>query len=310
MSFIHSTSAYDGTDITVSDILKDPTWIQEVVTENLDGAFLENALFRNGGSNDGVVAYREAASRFLNDGPSEIAEFGEIPVADLNLGEAKTLIGHKVGVAVRISREMQRENKIDQVSLRVQALQNTMVQSGVEATLAAFNAADVPSVQVSTAWDDADANPMLDIRVAKRAVAAAKAPNDPDALMGYRPDTIVVGPGTMDLALFHDSVQRFYNGNAALENPVFQGITPGVLAGLRVIESAWFPEGEALVMQSGVAGFISDTDPLTVTPLYEEGGASGYGGPRQSWRADAFRKRVIAVDNPKSVVRLTGIGTV
>lgn len=59
-------------------------------------------------------------------------------------------------------------------------------------------------------------------------------------------------------------------------------------------------------MQTGVAGFISDTDPLTVTPLYSESGENGYGGSRQSWRMDAFRKRIIAIDNPQSVVKVSG----
>ncbi|WP_225871158.1 hypothetical protein [Corynebacterium silvaticum] len=55
-------SAYSGEAITVDSIIKDPTWRQERTYENLDGADLVKAIFRDGGTNDGVVAYREAAA--------------------------------------------------------------------------------------------------------------------------------------------------------------------------------------------------------------------------------------------------------
>lgn len=310
MSVEYATSAFDGADgMSVEDALKDPLFIEEAVREPLNGAFLEEALFRNAGRNDGIVAYREASSPFLNDDVVEIAEFGEIPVSEPSRGKMHTLMGVKTGLAVRVSYEMRRMNRFDEMALRIKSLQETMIKAGVDGSLAAFDRANVETLQVSTAWDDDAADPVRDLRVAKRMVATAKAPEDENALMGYRPDTLVVGPGTMDLLLWHESTQRFYNGNVAADNPLFRGVTPQVLAGLRVVESSWFEEGEVLVMQAGVAGFISDTDPLTVSPFYEEGGASGHGGPRMSWRADAFRNRVIAVDNPGAVVRITGIGT-
>ncbi|AKN77527.1 hypothetical protein HO100_11350 [Corynebacterium ulcerans] len=302
----HLTSAYGGDTLTVDSIIKDPTWLQERTLENLDGTDLVKAIFRNGGTNDGVVAYREAAAPFLNDDAEVVPEFSEIPVADLNQGRVKKLVSEKTGVAVRISREMIKKNKIDQVSLRQTALQNTMVKNGVEAAVKAFRAAPIQTLGVSANWGDTDASPMFDIRQAKRKVSKAKAPNQPNALMGYRADTILCSPASTDLMLFHEEVQRFYRGNAAVENPIFKGITPQTIAGLRVIESAWMPDDEIYVLQAGVAGFESVTDPLTVTPLYSEHGENGYGGANQSWRMDAFRERILAVDNPLAVVKITG----
>lgn len=303
----HLTSAYGGDTITVDEMMKDPHFIPERILENLDGAFLEAALFRNGGSNDGVVAFREASAAFLNDDSEEVAEFAEIPVSDLNRGRLHKVVGVKTALGVRISYEMRRFNQIDQLNLRITALQNTMIKNGVEATLAAFRAAKVQEVAVTADWEDNNADPMRDIRTAKRAISSAKAPDRDDALMGYKADLLVVNEATLDAALFHESVQRFYRGNVAVENPIYQGITPQMIGGLRVVTSQYIPEGEAYIMQSGVAGFISDADPLTVTPLYSEHGENGYGGANQSWRVDAFRNRVIAVDNPRAVVKLVGI---
>ena len=301
------TSAYGHDMLTVEQVVADPTWLAERTLENLDGAFLEEALFRNGGTNDGVVAYREAASPFLNDGAEEVAEFAEIPISNPNVGKARSLVGVKTALGIRISREMRRENKIDQVSLQQTALQNTMMKNGVEATVAAFRNADVSELAVTGSWEQADNDPLRDILNAKRMVNSAK-PDDAgkNEKFGYSANAIIASESALDLLIWNERVQRLYNGNAAIENPIYKGITPGVLSGLRVITSPFLADDELYIMQTGVAGFISDTDPLTVTPLYSESGENGYGGSRQSWRMDAFRKRIIAVDNPKAVVKVSG----
>ncbi|HAF73291.1 MAG TPA: hypothetical protein DCL06_11250 [Corynebacterium variabile] len=303
----HLTSAFGNDTLTVDQMVKDPTFIPERILENLDGAFLEAALFRNGGSNDGVVAYREAVAPYLNDDAEDVAEFAEIPVSDMNQGKLKSIIGSKTALAVRISWEMQRFNRIDRLSQQISGLQNTAIKNGVESTLKAFNSGGVPELAVSTDWEDGDANPMLDLRQAKRMISTAKAPDRDDALMGYKPDIIVANDATIDLALSHDSVQKFYRGDIAHENPLYSGVTPQTIGGLRVVTSQWIPEGEAYILQSGVVGFVSEAQPLTVTPMYAPGGDNGFGGPNQSWRSDIFRHRVIAVDNPRAAVKLVGI---
>lgn len=301
------TSAYGHDMLTVEQVVADPTWLAERTLENLDGAFLEEALFRNGGTNDGVVAYREAASPFLNDDAEEVAEFAEIPISNPNVGKARSLVGVKTALGIRVSREMRRENKIDQVSLQQTALQNTMMKNGVEATLAAFRNADVSELAVTGSWEQADNDPLRDILNAKRMVNSAKPEGaGKNEKFGYSANAIIASESALDLLIWNERVQRLYNGNAAIENPIYKGITPGVLSGLRVITSPFLQDDELYIMQTGVAGFISDTDPLTVTPLYSESGENGYGGSRQSWRMDAFRKRIIAVDNPKSVVKVSG----
>lgn len=301
------TSAYGHDMLTVEQVVADPTWLAERTLENLDGAFLEEALFRNGGTNDGVVAYREAASPFLNDDAEEIAEFAEIPISNPNVGKARSLVGVKTALGIRISREMRRENKIDQVSLQQTALQNTMMKNGVEATLAAFERANIPEMAVTTSWEADAANPLKDINLAKRMINSAKPEGArPNEKFGYSANAIIASETAIDLLTENERVQRLYNGNAAVENPLYKGVLPAKIGPLRLITSPWLADDEMYVMQTGVAGFISDTDPLTATPLYSESGENGYGGSRQSWRMDAFRKRIIAIDNPQSVVKVSG----
>lgn len=182
-----------------------------------------------------------------------------------------------------------------------------MIKNAVEGTLDAFRAAKVQELAVGADWESKDAEPMRDIRRAKRMISSAKAPDRKDALMGYKPDIIVMNDATLDAALFHESVQKFYTGSAAVNNPIYLGITPNVIGGLRVVTSQFIPEGDVYIMQSGVAGFVSDADALTVTSMYSEFGENGFGGANQSWRVDAFRNRIIAVDNPLAVVKLIGV---
>ena len=62
-------------------------------------------------------------------------------------------------------------------------------------------------------------------------------------------------------------------------------------------------------MQAGVAGFRSDTIPLKFSPLAVESGdpSDELGGNTMSWRMNAVRKRIIAITDPKAVVKLTGL---
>ncbi len=300
------TGAFSGETLTVDAMVKDPTYIQERILEDLDGAFLEEALFRDAGTNDGIVAYSEAVAPFLNDDAEVVAEYAEIPLSNMDSGKVKSLIGHKTALGVSVSLEQRRHNKLDPVVRKVNGLKNTMVRTSVRASLAAFANAEIPTLNVGTKWEEPTANPLGDIRAAKRMISQAKPETDDQALFGYKPDTLVIAESTLEAALEHDATQKFFIGNMAVENPVFKGITPGVLSQLRIVTSSWLEEDEIYVMEAQTAGFYSDSIPLTVSELYSPHGDNGFGGATQSWRVDAFRTRIIAVDNPKAVVKIEG----
>ncbi len=300
------TGAFSGETLTVDAMVKDPTYIQERILEDLDGAFLEEALFRDAGTNDGIVAYSEAVAPFLNDDAEVVAEYAEIPLSNMDAGKVKSLIGHKTALGVSVSLEQRRHNKLDPVVRQVNGLKNTMVRTSVRASLAAFANAEIPTLNVGKNWEEPTANPLGDIRAAKRMISQAKPETDDQALFGYKPDTLVIAESTLEAALEHEATQKFFIGNMAVENPVFKGITPGVLSQLRIVTSSWLEEDEIYVMEAQTAGFYSDSIPLTVSELYSPHGDNGFGGATQSWRVDAFRTRIIAVDNPKAVVKIEG----
>ena len=276
------TGAFSGETLTVDAMIKDPTYIQERILEDLDKAFLEEALFRDAGTNDVIVAYSEAVAPFLNDDAEVVAEYAEIPLSNMDSGKVKSLIGHKTALGVSVSLEQRRHNKLDPVVRQVNGLKNTMVRTSVRASLAAFANAEIPTLNVGTNWEEPTANPLGDIRAAKRMISQAKPETDDQALFGYKPDTLVIAESTLEAALEHEATQKFFIGNMAAENPVFKGITPGVLSQLRIVTSSWLEEDEIYVMEAQTAGFYSDSIPLTVSELYSPHGDNGYGGATQS----------------------------
>lgn len=299
------TGAFSGDKLTVDTMVGDPTFIPSTIREDLDRSFLTEAIFRNGGPNNGVVAYAEAVSPFLVDDAEEVAEYGEIPLSTMKTGKWKSVIGIKTALGISVSLEQRRFNKIDQVSQQVTALKNTMTRTDVRACLDAFDKANAPTLNV-TSWEDPKADPLKDIRSAKRMVREAKPEGVDEQKFGYKADTLVISESVLEAALDHENTQKFFRATPAEDNPIFKGILPQSLVDLQIVTSSWLDEDEIYVMESGAAGFYSDGIPLTVTDLYAPNGDNGYGGTTQSWRIDAFRHRVIAVDNPKAVVKITG----
>lgn len=304
------SSTYDGGTLTVSDIKNDPTFLQTRIIEELDGAFVENLLFRNGGLNtSGVVAFREAASAVLADAPEDVAEFAEIPTSVLGLGDLKSAFARKRALGVRISYEMLHENKLDLLSQQVTALNKTMVRDSVRTALAALNGAVAGNEQAATgAWGGGSADIVKDVFDAIERVQGAHVEGNPNELYGYDPDTLLVHPAVLSKLMRNDKIMSAYVGDIAHENPIYKGLTTNTIFGLNVATSRFMPLTEAWVLEAGTVGFYSDTIPLTVSETYAERGNSSLGGATMAWRTDAVIKRAVAIDNPKAVAKITSIG--
>ena len=308
------TSVNSAPSITVSELMADPTFIPSRVVEGLQGQLLEELFFRQAEPNKGTVAFREAVAPYLADDAEDIAEFGEIPVSVPEMGPLQAAFGIKTGEAIRISWEMRNENRVDAVQTHLDALQKTVIRSGVKAVVNAFTAANIPTLAASAKWVGGE--PDKDVLDAVEIVQSAN-DGSVDRQFDYDPNVILLHPSALTKLIRSESIQKYYIGNAALDNPIFQAADgSNIFGGLRDIElfgqlrvatSRLIPADTAYVFESQAAGFISDTMPLTATPLYSEGGDSQLGGPTMSWRSDLVRKRAIAVDNPKAVVKITGI---
>lgn len=301
------SSVHDGNRLTVSDIIGQPTWIAERVIDNLDGAMITDALYRDAGESSLAVSYREAAAPYLDEDAEDVAEFAEIPVANLSKGALKTLVGKKVAKAVRVSYEMRKFNQIDLVNKQITALQNTMIRSDVRSVYAAFDNSSVTAVPASAAWTGTSGDPVGDVFDAIEAIQAAHAEDDENANFGYNPDIMVAHPTAITALLRNEAVQKLYIGDAATENPLYKGALPTSLFGLTVLSSRWADPTKVIIAEAGAVGFRTDAMPLEMTALYAEGGNEQHGGPTMSYRADAWRARIVGVDGPKAAHIVTGV---
>ena len=162
---------------------------------------------------------------------------------------------------------------------------------------------------VSEAWDTPNGKPRTDLAQGIEIVTtAAPAEATEDEYFGFQPDTLVVNPGLLATLMDNEQILKVYNGNVANESIAYTGVIPGKLMGLTVIESRTFPVNKALLLERGTVGFYSDTRPWQMTATYPEGNGPN-GGPRETWRSDATHERVIALDQPKAALWLTGLVT-
>ena len=307
------TSAYDelAPAPTLDEMMKDPTLIPSRIKQQIENLDHEGLFFRQGPPNQGVVAFQEAqAEDYGDDNIEEIAEFGEIPVDSPDIDEEARRVAYsiKTGRGFRVSWEQRNENRIDAVNRSMQDLVRKVRLHSVNTIRTAFTRANVPELQADTPWAEGG-NVIQDIIDAINTVQGATDDTDPNLRFDYDPDTILMHPLTMTQMLLSEQIQKFYIGNMASENPVFKGLTTTQIAGqLQVAKSKLILPGEVYVFERGTTGFISEQLPLTVTDLLPEaGGDPTIGGRTMSWRSDIVRKRAIAIDNPKAIVKLTGV---
>ena len=294
------TSTYN-----INDLIAVPEALQLDIYAKLENQLIEPALFRKENASGPVIGYRELQSLGLKDKPETVAEFAEIPVSYAPKGELKHVDIYKTAQGVSISREMIRDNSIAAVDKQVNDLVFNMERYSLERTIDAFNNDSVNTIAASAPWTEDKSSPLEDIFEAQDKVDTATDNNG--LAYSFASDTLLINHADYNRALRSDDIQKFYNGNIASENPIYKGEQPAELNGLKIITSRFVPTGTAYVLQSQVAGFYADLDPLTVTPLYSTNGDNGYGGSNQAYRVDAFISRGIALEAPKAVTKITGI---
>lgn len=297
----------DGQNITVDQVMGNsraiPMRVLDLVRDNIIG----EALFRNAGNPGSLlVQFQRSTPLFLDGDPEAVAEFGEIPVFDLGEGLPEVARGVKVGAGVRISREMRDFNQIDKVRKQVTGTANTVIRANDAGFRSALEAASVPEVAATAAWEDAISKIRSDIKEAAKTIASALHDGDPTKPKGYVPDTIALNSSLLYDFMDNEEFNKIYVGNVADQSITYTGKLPNKVLNLNVLHSPLWPMDRALVCQRGVTGFYADPRPLEGTGLYPEGGGPN-GGPTETWRSDTTQIRIIGVDEPESACWITGL---
>lgn len=301
-------SVHDGGSVTVRQLLANPLTIPARILRLLDNSFLTDAIFRNAGRNDaGVVMFEESTPAFLSGDPEDVAEYAEIPVSIGRRGAPSFAVGVKRGLAVRVSREMRDENRVDEVQRQIRQLVNTMIRAEEKAlrTLLTASAA-IPAIAASATWQTTG-KPRLDLANAAETVGSQNAGMGTEDVLGFVPDAVILPASLVPTLMNNTDFLQVYNAGANADEDIrYTGRLPGTVMGLTVLTSRFWVSNKALVLQRGEVGFRSDSRPLEVTPMYGEGGGPN-GGPTESWRTDTTRKRVLGIDQPKAACWINGI---
>lgn len=301
-------SAFDHLNgLTVDEALSNPTFIPELMLEELNGEEIQRVFFRDVNTNSNVVAFREAEPNYLDEDVQGVSEFGEIPIGDPLGGELKTAALQKLGVGIRVSWEQRNDNDMDAVRRELEARKNTIIRSQAREAIKAFNSASLQELRVTTAWDTPDSKPASDFLDASELILGAE--TEDGRYYGFTPDVLLINPMTLNLLKRNSEVQKLYIGDMAHANPLFNGISdePLIFGNVQVVKSHFVPKDTAYLGVEQTAGFMAQREAPMVTDFYAERGESNLGGANMSYRSDYVHRRAFAVDAPKSVVKLTNL---
>jgi hypothetical protein len=297
-------SSLDGPRITVDSLLKDPLTIPALILDMTQNEFIVDAVLRQGGAaTSGAVRYSESTPLYADDTPEIRAEFAEVPVVPTSVGIPRVVFTHERAMAIMVSDEMRRRQAIDPVTRQLQQVKNTMVYSWNTAFYSAVIAnAGIQTLAVSNPWASSNATIRGDIANGVYLVENAQitSPLGIASYLGFEADTMIINHGTKNTLLQSSSFAAPYIGDIASENLQYTGILPNKVFNLDVLVSRQVPAGNAIIMQRNRCGFIADELPYTAGPLYRD-------EPRKTFRSDTQRSSAVGLDQPLSIVLLSGV---
>lgn len=306
--------SYDGPSWTVSQLVKAPTRIPSIVVQAVKDNLIADLLLRQGPPAAGGAVQYEERVIFSSDRSAEIiAEFGEIPTTQSGMTLPMMAATQKRGIGVKVSKEMETRNDVGRVSDEIGYARDEMINAWNKVFFAAVNNnANVLTLAAQntagTGWYGSDpavtrirsdiAKVML--QMANQTVQGAQN-ND---RYGFKPDTMVIHPTMGANFVDNEEVNKiFMNSPATTISPRFTLAHPQKFGQtLDVIESWEINPDQVMFCQRKKMGFISDEWPLNGSP-------TKYTEREQSYATYFTRRSLVAIDNPKSVLILTGVGS-
>lgn len=297
-------SSQDGPTFTVNQLLKYPNMVPQIVLDMTRAQFIGDLLLRQGPTAvGGAVAWHDPMPIFALEDGEIVAEYAEIPGIEFPGYILHTRATAKTGLAVKVSQEMIDRNDTGTVMDQMRMARNTLVRQFDRQFMATvFSNAAVPTMAATTAWSLSTGTFIRkDIATAALSIQRQFYGVDSDNRFGYNPDTIVVNNDTITSWLDSDEVNKvFASSPLSSLAPRYTGALPTKFFGYDIIRSWQVPANTALICERGTMGFVSDERPMQGTPLYED-------RPRETWRSDFTRITVMALDNPKSAMIITGV---
>jgi hypothetical protein len=312
MAIVPVGHSYDGPKWTVNQLVKNPTWVPNIVSRMVKDANVAEWLLRPGPTAvGGAVAFEEIVALYAGTEGEIVAEFGEIPMTEAPMRTPVTRATTKRGVGLKISEEMRTRNDVGRVQDELRMTRDTLVNGRDKVffdavmgntSVQTFAAA---SAAVVGGWYSTDpALSMIKTDIMKAAyllTSQGVTGAQYSEKLGYEADTLILHPQPASQLFISAEVGKdMEQGSPASTGISFRGLLPKKFLNLDVFKSWRCPVDVAIVCQRGVMGFISKEWPLRGTPMKED-------PDTQTYRSNFTYRDLVAVDNPKSVVKITNI---
>lgn len=308
------TASDDGPRLTVNQLVKSPTLVPKRIVSMVGQGFMVDSLLRQGPPiPGGSLIYSESEPLYADDGPMDVAEYGEIPLTTTQTGAMHVAKSIKKAMGFRISQESIDRNNFDKVSQDMVKLKNSFARDYESLFLNALLAA-LPTLAatgtggwINTSASTAGQGIYADLTHGTYNISNA----DADTSNGtgsqkfdFEADTIVMNTKVAKLMLLNADITKVLQvGNVASIQPLMTGNATDTFLkafGLRLITSWRLDPNKAILLQSKVVGGISDERALGATPLYEH-------KPTETWRTDVTRMSAVFIDQPKAGLVITGV---
>lgn len=300
---VRVVSTQDQQTLTVNDLIANPLLVPNRVLETLSDQFVMDRILRYGGqASGGAVAFRVSSGLFAAETSEIVEEFGEVPVAAIDLGDLKSERTRERALAVVISRQMRDRDNMGEVNRQIEVVRNTIVRDVDGAFVSKLRSELVAAGQThaaTAAWSGGGATIRKDINAARLLVSNSQIGGaGTQNFTGFRPDTLLISPTTETDLLNSSEFTALLFGSANASN--IGSVNGRTLLDLNVLVSPSVGDNEAFVLQSKMVGGYADEHPLEATELYEH-------RPNRTWRSDTSRSTAGFIDQPFAGAQITGV---
>ncbi|MBW0275002.1 hypothetical protein ATM97_27765 [Nocardia sp. MH4] len=287
------TPTLSGNSITVDLMLKEPTRINQYISDIALKKYFADRIFRTGGGvTGGALLYSQLTANdlFATRGVQEVAPGAEFPEVTFDRPAPKVATVKKIGGKFRVTDEARDRNDLSTIETEGRKLGNTITKdlhqraiAELEASITAIGS-DVQMAGVS--WLDAAAATMT-------TTAPAAQPAADFAKAQLKAETFELG-GTFDLWIVNP--QEMSNFQITYGDRWRDVLTNN---GVDMIASNVVTAGTAYVVEERMVGEFRTEQPLNTVTWRDEATES-------TWTQTSIRP-VFAVTNPYSILKVTGL---
>lgn len=306
-----TTNSYfdDIADLSVKDVMASTELLEAATAELMEGKQAFDLLFDPFNVDQLTVGYHLDSAPGLDEQVRDVPEFGEIPVGDPDRGAKRYTDLNTAGIGLRISLQQRQYGTGSEIQRELLGRVAEVNRHNGKVALAAIAAEDIEELPVAAKWNTADAKAMDDLYAADDLLAGAV--DDNGNRFGYTGKYVWGNRRTLNALKRNKQVTDMYTGDMAHADPRFtpMGQQPVIGEQFYLVPDEGMEDGDVLVISETLSGGVGtrfQTGEPTFTDWYEEGGQSGIGGPRLTWRSDYVHFRSLVLRAPKAIVKLTG----